>query len=81
MEKNYGIKDSAKEKSVDSYLDRFAVGARGAGWHRGRYTRRRCNREGGENCARMAVWLKQENMRDLDSLAAEIGGKLYEVYA
>ena len=40
-----------------------------------------CNREGGENCARMAVWLKQENMRDLDSLAAEIGGKLYEVYA
>jgi hypothetical protein len=40
-----------------------------------------CNRGGDENDAKMAVWLRQENMRCLEDLAAQIGEKLYDTYA
>ncbi len=39
-----------------------------------------CNRGEGENDARMAVWLRQQNMRDNALLAEEIGERLYKVY-
>ena len=40
-----------------------------------------CNRGGDENDAKMAVWLRQENMRPLSELKAQIGEKLYDTYA
>ena len=40
-----------------------------------------CNRGDGDTDAKMAVWLTQENMRDRDHLAAEIGDNLYATYA
>ena len=39
-----------------------------------------CNRGDSETDAKMSVWLKQENMRDLNELAADIKHKLYAVY-
>jgi len=39
-----------------------------------------CNRGSSDADAKMAVWLKQENMRDLQALSQEIGGKLYGIY-
>ena len=39
-----------------------------------------CNRGDGATDAKMAVWLGQQNIRDLAALAEEIGEKLYGVY-
>lgn len=39
-----------------------------------------CNRGDSETDAKMSVWLKQENMRDLNELATDIKHKLYAVY-
>ncbi len=39
-----------------------------------------CNRGEGETDAKMAVWLRQQNMRDPATLAFDIGEKLYGVY-
>jgi len=39
-----------------------------------------CNRGDGETDAKMTVWMKQENMRAPEELAARIGEKLYDIY-
>ena len=39
-----------------------------------------CNRGEGEKDAEMTVWMKQENMRAPEELAARIGEKLYDIY-
>ena len=39
-----------------------------------------CNRGEGEKDAEMTVWMKQENMRNTEELALQIGEKLYDNY-
>ncbi len=40
-----------------------------------------CNRGDGDTDAKMAVWLKQQNMTDPTTLTDRIGDRLYDVYA
>ena len=39
-----------------------------------------CNRANDDSDAKMSVWLKQQNMHNLNSLTDKIGERLYEIY-